>query len=470
MSRLLFLFTLLMPLLHASAPDALKARYGSDLYSLAKEQVSGDQLADDFHYTIALEARQPLTDILLAEELPDGVAFVASVPPPLQIEGRILYWRIPVLNASSRHTVDMTVRLAGEGTYVTRTWAAPNPMAVLPLRAGVPRLEVTKTGPAFVEYGTDFTFDINISNTGNSTARNVRVIEIPPPTLSMGNFMPDQGDIPAGQTRQITLTARAQNKGSHTNLARAYHDGNPVPAEGSATVRVVESRISVELTGSARAYVFRPATWMAVVRNDGDCSINNVVLKLLLPPRVRVAEGDLEGQAVLSIGTLAPGQQRSVEVSATADKPLKADVRALASGVSVTGLECSAEARITTEWEAAPGILTSITDDVDPIRVGERASYRIEVVNQGAIRSVTVHPTLTLSEHLRPVSVSVEKEAASIRGQQVDFGEVTLAPGARRELKVVVSGEKSGAGKAILSLEAPFLAAPVIKEEATYVY
>jgi uncharacterized repeat protein (TIGR01451 family) len=472
--RIHLLLTTALCLLYfpASAAADPGARYNSDQLTLTKEQVAGALLTDNFHYTVTLQARQTLADGLLAEELPEGVTLVSAEPTPLRITGRTLYWRIPELAVNDRHTVTIVVRLGSEGTFVTKTWAAPNPMATLPLAAGIPRLEVTKTSPEFAEYGSEFTFNIEVRNTGNAVARNVKVLEIPPPGLSMGNFMPDQGDIPAGQSRNITLTARAHNKGSHTNLARAFHDASPVPAESSATVSVIESRLGIEQTGPAIAWISRPVTWTTTVRNDGECPVNDLVVNHILPYGVRPVADPAAGtprDLAWRLGSLSPGQSRSFDLIVTSDAPRKATARVTAHGVALTGKVWKPEASVVTTWEAAPGVLTAVTDSVDPVRIGNSTTYRISIVNQGDLRAISPRLAFSLSDHLRPVQVIGTKDAA-ITGQTVDFGEIPLKPRGKVDLQIIATGVQAGPGKAVLTMEADFLAAPMVKEESTHVY
>ncbi|AHF89638.1 hypothetical protein OPIT5_04705 [Opitutaceae bacterium TAV5] len=454
-----------------AAPRAPGPLYHSDQLVLSKEQVAGVLLTDDFIYTVTLEARRDLDDILLTEELPEGVTLVSAEPAPGQVSGRILCWRIPRLAAAAKHTVTLTVNLEDEGSFVTKTRAIPDPMATLPLAAGLPKLEIVKTGPEFAEYGSDFTFDITVRNTGNAVARNVWITEIPPPALSMGNFIPELGDIPAGHSRNVTILARAQNKGSHTNLARAFQDANPVPAESSATVKVVESRLGLSQTGPSVAWISRPARWTTTVRNDGECPVNDIVIRHPLPYGLRPTD-DLSlstpAGSTWQVGTLHPGQSRSFDLMLTSDAPRKATGRATVTGVAVTGRTLDAEASVTTVWEAAPGVLATITDTTDPVRIGNSTTYMIVITNQADLRAISPRLKLSLSEHLRPVQVIGRK--ADIAGQTVDFGEIALDPHGRAELRVIASGVRPGTGKATLGMEADFLGTPIVKEESTHVY
>ncbi|RRJ96344.1 DUF11 domain-containing protein [Opitutaceae bacterium TAV4] len=449
-------------------------QFNSNLYTIDKTLVSSGQLVgSDYQYRLRVTALEDITNITAVEHLPAGLSYVSS-EPSAKVSGNDLNWSWPSMKKGEVKDLLVTVRPQTEGNFVTSSRVCVDPMVTLPLFAGSPRLEITKTGPATAERGEDIAFRIAVRNAGTGVARNVTLADILPAGMtSSSDLKPAIGDLNPGETREVTVIAKAQNVGQLTNIAQAnYVGGQPVQAQ--APVNIVESKLGISKVGTPRTYVFKTASYQIVVRNDGNTTLSNVVVTDDLPKGTELVSTEPAGQAgrgsvSWTIPTLAAGQARTFNVvltNATTGETLNA---ALATGNAPTGRTLTAKAEARTEWEGPPGVLTEMVDTVDPIRVGQTTTYNIEIKNQGNFKPVNGQYKVTFSPHLRPMTTGGDFQG-TIEGQTVTFPDVLLEPRRTIKLRIDAQGVKTGSGRARLEFMSSFLDEPVIKDESTFVY
>src|SRR5262249_32271149 len=166
----------------------------------------------------------------------------------------------------------------------------------------------------------------------------------------------------------------------------ATADGN-LRATAQHPVTVAQARLALNINGPLARFVDRPATFDIRVSNPGEVPLTNVVVRNQLPPElafVSATEGGQQasGQVVWNLGTLAPQQQRIVQVTT---KCLTLTPKAINVAVAIAdpGLQVQAEAPI--EIRGVPAFRLEVIDLDDPIEVGARTTYRIDVTNQGSL-------------------------------------------------------------------------------------
>ncbi|AHF89785.1 hypothetical protein OPIT5_05600 [Opitutaceae bacterium TAV5] len=458
----------------AQAPAvALSPNFNSNLYSVQKRVVSTTQVGGAYRYLMRFTALETVTNVSATEHLPPGLTLLGS-EPAARVSGNTLTWNWPYLNKGEVRDMVITVRPEREGNYVTTTTACVSPIAALPLFAGTPRLEIAKAGPPAAELGDSVTFRVQVRNSGTAVARNVVITDtLPEGMTGTGNLNTVVGDLPPGETREVTVVARADKTGTLVNTATATFDGGQ-PVRAQAPVDIVQSRLEITKTGTPRSYIYKNATYRIVASNPGNTPLSNVVVTDEVPRgATAVAAGPqpaISGNRLTwTIPTLAPGQSQTFNVQLTATQPGQTANVATAAATSVTGKALTARAQAVTEWEGAPGVRTEMVDTVDPVRVGQTTIYNIQIINQGVYKPVNGQIKVTLSQHLRPVTTGGDARG-TIQGQTVTFPDVVLNPHGTTKLSIEAQGVQPGSGRARLEFMSSFLDEPVIKDESTFVY
>jgi len=455
-----------------AATHGLGDQFNSNLYTVDKTLLSSTQVGDEYQYRLRITALADITHVHVVEHLPAGLDFVRA-EPETKVDGKDLMWMWPAMTKGEVRDLLITVRPTIEGNYLTSTMVCVDPVVVLPLFAGLPRLEINKAGPAVAELGEKIPYTITVRNSGTAIARNVQVSDVLPEGLTTSDSVAASlGDLAPNESKTFNLVARSANKGSFTNTARAAYAGGQ-PVEAQSVVSIADSRLSITKTGPANQYVFATATYQITARNDGDTTLSNVVVTDNVPRGAEVVSapgGQVgRGNVTWNIASLAPGQSVTQEITLTASEPVTTTNQATVSAVSGTGRQLSEQAQAVTEWEGAPGVLTELTDSNDPIRVGGSTTYEIRITNQGTFKPVNARVKLILSDNVRAVSAEGDARG-TITGQEIVFDDVLLKPRGVIKLRVPVQAVKSSVAKARMEFMSSFLPEPFVKEESTFVY
>jgi uncharacterized repeat protein (TIGR01451 family) len=156
------------------------------------------------------------------------------------------------------------------------------------------------------------------------------------------------GNLDAGQAScTFTVAVAAVSAGTFSNCAENVTTTGLNPP-GCATIRS-RVRLALTKTGPARARVLTPVRYRITVRNPSSSRVVNVLLRDRIPRGlsfVRASAGRLrDGQVAVRLGTLRPGQAKTVHVwlRAAADTTGRRVNCAVATGPDVTEVrDCAA--------------------------------------------------------------------------------------------------------------------------------
>lgn len=254
----------------------------------------------------------------------------------------------------------------------------------------------------------------------------------------------------------------------------------PAPVIKPATVAKPEPRpapaapgkLEIVKQGPAARYVGQRAGYLIVVRNAGKGPASGVTVSDVIPEGMRWvasrpdASLDPSGEvASWVLGTLAPMEERRIQVTLAARAPARACNVALAAAPGTPG----ARAEACTEVRGLTALQLEVTDAPDPVVVGETATYRIEVLNQGSAPAHNVAVAAAWPEALR-----IEKAlgaGAQVEGRSLRYLPIPeLHPGQRAVYNVSLRALQSGDVRFAVELRADELESPVNETEATRLY
>ena len=205
----------------------------------------------NFDYIITVTNLGPgaAASLSVTDNLPSAVGFV-SATTGTTINGSLVVWtNLGSLAAGAATNLTVTVTAPVTGASLTNLAAGgsptsdPNPTnnTSLPVFTGVTPLadvSVSKTGPAGIIFGTNFSYTISVTNFGPSIATAVSVTDslpaglvfvssVPATTTNASSqvIWPDLGDFAANTGTSLTLTVFSTARGMMTNIATG---GSPV--------------------------------------------------------------------------------------------------------------------------------------------------------------------------------------------------------------------------------------------------
>ncbi len=186
--------------------------------------------------------------------------------------------------------------------------------------------------------------------------------------------------------------------------------------------------LKIEKRGPPEARVGQPCRFVVTVRNTGNQTAENVMLRDEVPAGARLIEtvptaSQEAGQIVWQLGTLAPGEQRSVELRVSPERqgPL--------GSVATVSFDASASAKtICTKPELAIRLSAPAK-----VLVGNQQPLKVEVHNPGTGMATNF--------------VLVEEVPQNMRheaGPSLEFEVGSLAPGETRQLDLLLTAEQAG--------------------------
>src|SRR5262249_21318542 len=201
-------------------------------------------------------------------------------------------------------------------------------------------LSITKTAPATVTTGQQFTYTLQVSNAGPGTASNVSVTDTLPTgvtfvsassgcTNSSGTVTCVVGSLKSGKssTDTITVTAPA-TAGMITNTATVNPtDQNPQNNTSSVTTTVQGAQQSADLaitkTGPASVSTGQTFTYTLSVHNGGPNDATGVTVTDTLPAWVTFVSAstgctNASGTVTCTVGNLANGGNATITIVVTA--------------------------------------------------------------------------------------------------------------------------------------------------------
>lgn len=459
-----------------STPSQFSPQASSDVIlrtnqiRVTKTVLQQASVGQDLKYRIQIEALEDVSTVRVSENMPASIKF-GSANPAGSVNGSTVNWSFDSMAKGQVQNIDITATPISEGEHEICSTISVDNSFCINLFSGQPKLEVVKTGPASVELGDEVTWVVTVTNTGSAEATNVVVTDtLPEAFKATTDLRHEIGTLAPGETKTVEYSAKAIKQGDFRNHAVATYDGGPaVAGESSAPIAVVQSGIRIRKTGPSEAYVFKPVTFEISIENTGDTDLKNVRITDILPEGSSVVDNGMGRVSGNAIGWMIPllpagaSQLISTEIAATRKGESTNTVKAL----TANGLEASDS--VTTDWLAVPGVTISITDQKDPIRVGEPTTYTIRVRNQGDFEPVSGTVTVTFNDSIKPTAVAGDAQG-KIEGQTVTFPRTTLEPGKDTNLSIIAKGGKIGPGRAVLNFSADFLSDPVINQETTNVY
>lgn len=435
----------------------------------------------------------PVSSLRVEDEPPAKAEFLSS-DPAAETVGSRLTWSLGNLDAGAERRIKVTVKPAEEGTLSSRAVMSFAASVESTVKVTRPRLSVVMTGPDVIRVGEKVPFQIKLSNTGSGPAGRVMLQA----KFSDGLTHPsgqvieaELANLPAGQTKSLTLEAIAGKSGGQSCVLTAAADGNP-PETVKTSVSLVEPMLQVKQTGPAKCLVKSEPVFQIELTNPGTAATDPVHVWAGVPAGfefVGTTDGGSYSEANRSVGWrlagLPAGGSKTVTVKLRATAPAEGVVQTVAmttpgDPVTPTGGVMQVEARVAKGLEArtesaiksegVPALRFEVVDIEDPIIVGTEAVYEVRVTNQGTGACTNVQIVADLAEGTTPTGAT-GPTTGCVTGQQIVFDPIPdFGVKAEAAYRVRVKGTQPGDRRFRVRLACDQIKNPVVKEENTRFY
>ena len=430
--------------------------------------------------TITNHGQVETKTVTVRDFMPKNAKYLRS-DPPASVEADQLIWTLGELRQDQSRTINVVFQSEAQGTVTNRatltTEEGQTDEKQMVTQVTVPQIKLAKTGPDTAVKNVPITFQLTVSNPGTGPATNVLIqdrfdkgleheskanpIELPVGTLG------------AGETRTFTLALTPRVTGRLVNEATVTADGG-LKDSAQHAVTVQEAQLSLKQVGPSKRYAGRPATYVITVTNPGETTLNNVVVREQLPVELTFKNADANGQlnggaVVWALGSLKPQESKVVQVTAICSQLTPAAV-ALATATAEPGLQ--AQDKSTIKVLGLPGFRVEVVDLLDPVPVGGKTTYKIDVTNQGSLAGDQVKIVARIPEQMTFLTASGPvKYAVEESGRRVVFEPINgVAPGKKLTYTVDCRADKVGNAVFHLEMSAAALSKPVEEQEPTTIY
>lgn len=249
-----------------------------------------------------------------------------------------------------------------------------------------PAFHISWVKPAEINVGQEMTCALKVKNTGASTAYNVDVKVTLPGSAKVTSFQPAPSnaaasswsfdEIKAGEERTIEVTMLPSRHGEVHASADVRFSTRAV-----SLLTVLNPMLQVDIAGPEQVLVGEPASQTITISNPGTGIARNVKVKAVIPKGLEHARGE---QLVMDVGSLNPGETRTIRLAMTAVDGGAHTLALFANADGDLAAETTSAVRV-----VAPLVEASITGP--GLRyLGRTASYKVSVKNAGTVPSNNV--------------------------------------------------------------------------------
>ena len=414
-------------------------------------------------------------NVTLWDQVPTGTTLVATTPPIEPTQEGELIWTGFDLAPEEEQVFEYRLIPQSEGAIGSVASVSFQTEASGKTSCTRPMLQLHVEAPDQVLVGDSLRFEIEISNPGTGTARDVVLREEVPEGLihKSGKKLDNAiGSIEPGETKHIALTLQAQTAGNIINHMSVSGHGQ-LSAEADTPVTVQAPELALEIQGAKVRYLERETTYTLKVWNPGTAMAKNIRLTAQLPPQMKFVRTNNEGvyqesshsvywELIELPDNVAPGDIELVLLPTEAGSG-----RINFHGEGEMNLAADTSCDVSIEGMAA--LSYTVASLSDPVEVGQDAVYEIRLSNRGTKDSSNITISVVLPESMEVVAVE-GPTSFSASGSSGQFGTLSriaakdeavyrlttrcAAPGDHR-IKVQVASDEME---------------PLVKEESVRIY
>lgn len=398
--------------------------------------------------------------VRVRDELPEGLKFASSVPPPASVDGSVLTWSLGTMAAGSDSIIALKVEPTRTGplehgasvTFQTGTRAR---IEVLQPRLKIELVPSVKT----VLKGHEVEFKVVVTNVGNGPARKVTVsaqlsrgLRYDQSERGTGTMVTEPIPVLApGDSKEIDpLVAIASKAGAETCTVAAHSPDVVVldksqEARAVETITIQEPALDLVLDGPKRRCTDTLAQYQIALKNPGTAPARRVRVAAFVPPGLRLiavpkgARYDSSSRRIIwSIDRLDPDpktQRLAFEVKVGDVGNYKITAEALADS------NLRKTQNLVTEVFGIPDVDLEVTERQRVVDVNGATQFLIVLRNRGTKEATNIHLWAIVSTNLK-VTGGLDVPAGLQFVASPGEGKLVLEDAAKRGIPRLKPGEE----------------------------
>ncbi len=268
--------------------------------ALSKEAPSEILICDQIPYTITITntGDASATNVEIRDDFPSGMKTLEGQ------EGK--KFAIGTLNPGESRQVTFNTTVSDTGRYVNTAMAscdlARSNEASAKTMVRQPMLVMTKMGPQQRYLGLPASFEISLTNKGDTAARQVQIVDSLPSgmtfisadqggTLSGSDVIWNIGDLAINQTKTVSVKVRVDKVGTLHNTARASGVCADAATEVTTAVTGIPAILLECIDTADPILVGENETYIITVTNQGTAEDTNIVIQCMLPAEQEFVSG-----------------------------------------------------------------------------------------------------------------------------------------------------------------------------------
>jgi uncharacterized repeat protein (TIGR01451 family) len=303
----------------------------------------------------------------------------------------------------------------------------------------VPVVVLSVRVPATTSAGQELVYHLCVENCSAAAAHHVVVRNPlpagasfvrsdPQPSAREPELLWTLGTLDPGQCRDIVLVLAPTGKEDIKNCARVqFEHGQCV------RTRIARAELKLQKSGPSQGVLYDALSYRLTVTNTGEAQATGVKVTDTLPAGLEAVGG--KNPLTWDIGTLGPGESKTVEYQAAAKASGRLCNRA--SAIAAGGLHAEADSCVTI-GEPRLGLTMA-----GPARryLNMNAVYQLTVANPGTVTLGNIRIANPLPAKTTFVSAS---SGGRLAGNEVTWSISSLAPGATRTVELALRSQEAG--------------------------
>ena len=416
---------------------------------------------------------EPGAKVLNGSQAPQIV--VEKIPPKELLVGQSAVWKTVVKNVGQTIAVNVEVKdLLPKGSQLIET----NPPAIKGFNGEL----IWKIGD--IPPGKQITVSMEVMPLEEGRMGSVAQVSfqtaasgegmVAKPQLAKDSVLTyNVGDLKPNETRTVTLTMTAIRAGKFVNSLTASADPG-LNAESRFDMEVIAPQLKMTVQGPTRRFLEREGSYKLAISNPGTAPATHVAMRVQLPNGLEFVRANNSG--------VYDRQTRTVrwlleELPANDSGDAELVVVPTQIGQQTLVYQVSADKGIVDNGqkeclvEGMAALLTQLSDTSDPVLIGEKTMYNINVVNQGTKAAQNVRVSAQIPQGMEFLNAEAPTGYRMGPNNTVIFDPAPqLPPKAEIRFKILVKAVNPGDQRLKLSVVSDELSSPVTKEESTQVY
>lgn len=427
----------------------------------------------DYEMIVTNRGEEPVEQLTVQQQLPAHFKVISSEPAMERAENGASTWELGELAPGDSRTIRLTgratearpLRSAGSTSYLSQV--------SLTTQVVQPSVGLTASVPEDVLICETIPVNLTITNNGTGMARDVELTQELPDGLvtAEGDSLLEVpiGSLAAGDTQQYTLNLEAVRTGQYTIPLGVSSGELTASTEVQTTVR--EPVLNVSMDAEQQVQANEQLTYTLSVRNTGDALAENAQLRTQFPAEVEFIEASdggrqVDGEVLWELGEIPANGSKQVTLTLRPTAGGMLNPRATASARCARAVQASSE----TEVRGEPVVRLEVSDEEDPVEVGQQVTYRITATNQGSEAATNIRLQATTEEQ-QSMEVASAGGATEHELQQnvVEFAPVqNLEPGEQVTWQVTTRArEPADQARFIVRLISDQIDQPIEQSETT---